>query len=319
MRPVLSIIVPVYNTEQYLSKCIESIIQQSYQQFELLLINDGSTDGSGSICDAYSAKDGRIKVMHKANGGVSSARNLGLDLAIGEWVMFVDSDDSLPKSAIENHMNSVSEFVDMSMGSLMKVDNDYNELETIKEEKRIVSVEQIVEDFIAPDQWDKDWHRYIGNRLFRKSVIDSNSLRFKEDIYYKEDGLFILMFLYSCTRQVACIPEVVYYYNQVPNSALGSLNTSFNPRVLSIIDAHGEIYKELLRRKAPKNVIERELRHLFRNYPWISSMMKDAGVYNAKNKHNLRVKMINNGGLINFIEYVTIPHLFQAVKRRLYK
>lgn len=95
MIPVISIIVPVYNVEKYLSQCIDSILAQAFIDFELLLVDDGSTDGSGRICDEYANKDARIQVFHKKNGGVSSARNIGLEHAQGEWITFVDSDDWL--------------------------------------------------------------------------------------------------------------------------------------------------------------------------------------------------------------------------------
>ena len=97
MTPKISVIVPVYNTEKYLRRCIDSVLAQTYQDFELLLIDDGSKDSSGAICDEYAAKDARVRVFHKENGGVSSARNLGLDNARGEWVTFVDSDDYIEK------------------------------------------------------------------------------------------------------------------------------------------------------------------------------------------------------------------------------
>ena len=93
--PVLSIIVPVYNVEKYLARCIDSILAQTFTDFELILVDDGSTDNSGEICDEYAGKDPRIIVIHKENGGVSSARNHGLDIARGEYITFVDSDDQI--------------------------------------------------------------------------------------------------------------------------------------------------------------------------------------------------------------------------------
>ena len=94
-NPKISVIVPVYNAEQYLPHCIDSILAQTFTDFELLLIDDGSKDNSSKICDEYEEKDKRVKVFHKKNGGVSSARNLGLDKAHGEWICFCDSDDCL--------------------------------------------------------------------------------------------------------------------------------------------------------------------------------------------------------------------------------
>ena len=93
MGSVLSVIVPVYNSKEHLSRCIDSILSQSFSDFELLLVDDGSKDGSGAVCDAYSEKDSRVRVFHKENGGVSSARNVGIENADGQWLTFIDSDD----------------------------------------------------------------------------------------------------------------------------------------------------------------------------------------------------------------------------------
>ena len=99
-NPKVSVIVPVYNVEKLLQRCIDSILAQTFTDFELLLIDDGSKDKSGEICDEYAAKDSRIRVFHKQNGGVSTARNIGIDKAQGEWIYFVDSDDIVLPSAL---------------------------------------------------------------------------------------------------------------------------------------------------------------------------------------------------------------------------
>ena len=103
---LISIIVPVYNVEKYLVKCLESIINQTYKYLEIILIDDGSTDGSGRICDEYAKKDNRIKVSHKGNGGLSSARNVGLDMSAGQYIAFVDSDDWLELDMYEYLMKN---------------------------------------------------------------------------------------------------------------------------------------------------------------------------------------------------------------------
>ena len=113
--PHISIIIPVYNTESYLARCVDSILSQSFIDFELLLIDDGSTDGSGVICDAFADQDGRVRVFHKENGGVGSARNLGIDNAQGEWLYFVDSDDELMPDGLQVLVDGISEEVDMVM------------------------------------------------------------------------------------------------------------------------------------------------------------------------------------------------------------
>ena len=108
MKPEITIIVPVYNTESFLHKCINSILSQSYTNFELLLINDGSSDKSGEICDKFALKDDRIKVFHKKNGGVSSSRNLGINNAQGKWIMFIDSDDEITHNCLELCINKTN-------------------------------------------------------------------------------------------------------------------------------------------------------------------------------------------------------------------
>ena len=104
--PKISVIIPVYNTEKYLRRCIDSVLAQTYQDFELLLIDDGSKDSSGAICDEYASQDTRVRVFHKENGGVSSARNLGLDHARGEWITFVDADDWMADDMLQQMLDT---------------------------------------------------------------------------------------------------------------------------------------------------------------------------------------------------------------------
>lgn len=107
---MISIIIPIYKAERYLSKCVDSILAQTYADWELLLVDDGSPDNSGELCDEYAAKDKRIKVFHKENGGVSSARNLGLEMMAGEWVTFVDADDWIASDTLERCSTYFNEY-----------------------------------------------------------------------------------------------------------------------------------------------------------------------------------------------------------------
>ena len=100
-NPLVSVVVPVYNVASYLEQCLDSVVNQTYKNLEIILVDDGSTDGSGAICDRYAEQDGRIRVVHKENGGQSSARNIALDMMQGEWVLFVDSDDWIELNTLE--------------------------------------------------------------------------------------------------------------------------------------------------------------------------------------------------------------------------
>jgi len=125
----LSVIVPVYNAEKYLEECVESILQQSFASIEILLINDGSRDSSGIMCDSFAKKDSRIRVFHKDNGGVSSARNLGLDNARGEWICFVDSDDWLEQGYFEVlNESDISDYELVQSGVLKFLLNNFYKL-----------------------------------------------------------------------------------------------------------------------------------------------------------------------------------------------
>ena len=104
-NPLISVIVPVYKVEQYLHRCVDSILAQTYTNLEIILIDDGSPDRSGAICDEYAAKDSRIRVIHQKNAGLGAARNAGLDVCSGEYIAFVDSDDTLPEDALEQLIN----------------------------------------------------------------------------------------------------------------------------------------------------------------------------------------------------------------------
>lgn len=314
----VSIIIPVYNTEQYLPRCIESILNQSFNDFELLLVDDGSLDASGSICDDYVEKDSRIKVFHKKNGGVSSARNLGLDNAQGEWVAFVDSDDLLPKDSLERLMQDAGAEMDMVYGSIRKFDDRNDNVETIVAEKcGVLTIEQCLDGFIAPRIWNKDWQRYLFNRLYRLSIINEYKLRFRSDIFYKEDGLFVTQYLCKCSKKVVCVPDVVYLYRQSYNSAMGKLATSFNSRLFTNVDAHGGIYREIKKYGVRKEIQKRELAHLFQNYGWIMGIMDNSDAKNFRNKMLLKHKVIINGGLFNYLYYMVLLRYGNKIKRKL--
>ena len=192
--PVVSIIVPVYNTEKYLKQCLDSIVCQSFSDFEALLIDDGSMDNSGRICDMYSHIDNRVHVFHKMNEGVSSARNMGLDNVKGDWILFVDSDDILPPNSLEYLYQNINDGIDMALGSYRKFNEDNKNIETVIAAKGCVSINQAIDAAIAPNIWDGDWQRYIWNRLFCTKIIKSCQLRFRTDLHYKEDGLFSVCF-----------------------------------------------------------------------------------------------------------------------------
>ena len=231
--------------------------------------------------------------------------------------MFVDSDDLLPSDALKYLIESTNSDIDMSLGGFCKFNDQHSVLETIRPCASIISPETCIDWFVTPVQRNGDWQRYIWNRLFRLSIINFHSIRFRENIHYKEDGLFLIQYLTRCTNKVACTTEIVYLYRQVSNSAMGKLNTSYNEHLLSVIDAHGGIYRQLVISGISKYIRNRELKHLFDNYYWILDIMQKSESDTRTNKRLLRSSIIKNGGVFNYLYYVIILHYWDALKRRI--
>lgn len=187
--PLVSVIVPVYNAEKTLRQCIDSILSQENQDFELLLMDDGSKDASPSICDEYAGRDGRIHVCHKKNGGVSSARNLGLDLAKGEWVTFIDSDDEISEHFltipdVENEEVIIKGYVKRN-GDVIAARRLFRDAERECELSSFLS--KFLVDSIIRGPWAKFYRRIIiGN------------LRFHPDMRIGEDACFVFDYLQKC-------------------------------------------------------------------------------------------------------------------------
>lgn len=207
----VSIIVPVYNIERLLPRCIDSILAQTYKDFELILVDDGSPDNSGKICDEYAGTDKRIKVVHKQNGGVSSARNAGLDQAVGEFIMFCDSDDSVEPCWCEKMLTLFeSEHIDLGLCGYSMVDAETN----ANVGNKILSDEEIsiynrneVFEFRKAQVIECVW-----NKIFRKKIIDDFSLRFDESLSYGEDFLFVMKYIQSAKGDFAFYNTALYDY-----------------------------------------------------------------------------------------------------------
>lgn len=205
---MISIIVPVYNAEQYLHRCIDSILAQSHTDFELLLINDGSKDASGDICDEYAAKDTRVRVFHKENGGVSSARNLGLDNAQGEYITFCDADDHVSEDWLAAYSEAIANNVDLAIQGYYAIDGN-NTVEKQLQPHSGNSIEakrQLVVDLFA-----QEVYYYLWVKLFRRNLLEAHHVRFDEQSVLGEDTQFISKYL-EYAVSFKCIDSIGYYY-----------------------------------------------------------------------------------------------------------
>ena len=236
--PKVSVIVPIYNTEKYLSRCIDSILNQTFKDFELLLIDDGSTDKSGEICDDYAKKDNRIKVFHKSNGGVSSARNLGLDEAKGDFIAFCDSDDWVSPDMYERLYKKAILFAAdiiycdfyMNYGG-----NDNRVYKTIFPSKdKTVFLRNYISSFTT-----------LCNVLIHRDLCVERNLHFPLHIVYREDYHFsIRLYYYAKVIEKVSIP--LYYYDRSNvNSALHQrANRKVNDELICDLDIVSFFTKE---------------------------------------------------------------------------
>lgn len=234
--PILSIIVPVFNAGVFLRTCIDSILHQSYRDFELLLIDDGSTDDSGIICDDYAKKDGRIIVFHKENGGVSSARNLGIKHIRGEWVFFVDADDAIFDNALEYMVSSITNNTSYLMFGYEVYDEVRSRIYAIDDRKqRIISRREALLEMFTPS--DYRYQGYLWNKLFKASVIRENNLLFASNIVFNEDRLFNVEYLCNMNGLIHYSTTPVYKYSERQTGAMSSLSNQFNPNFITDLDA----------------------------------------------------------------------------------
>lgn len=212
MTPIISIIVPVYNSEKYLARCIESIIHQTFSQFECILIDDGSNDASSEICDNYALKDNRIKVIHQKNSGVSVARNIGLRNACGEWIGFVDSDDWIERDTYETALKYAREKEADVVEWGMFLSNDDNDFENLAHTEGTIELNRMHTVLLHG----------AYNKLIKRQIVVDNAITFPVGISLAEDMNFVIkVFFYS--QKNYGIPKSLYHYYYNDNGAVNTI------------------------------------------------------------------------------------------------
>ena len=216
MTPMVSMIVPVYNSEKTLSRCIDSILNQTYRDFELILLNDGSTDTSGEICDAYAKRDSRVRVVHKENTGVSDTRNRGIDLARGEYLQFLDSDDWITPDATALFVRTATEQqCDMVISQFYRVIGEHVSQKGAIDEDGLMD-----RSTYANHMMQKPADFYYGvlwNKFYKRSIITEHRLRMDQSISWCEDFMFNLEYVrHTQTIYAMKVPD--YYYVKTKGS-----------------------------------------------------------------------------------------------------
>jgi len=306
MNPKISIIVPVYNAERYLNRCVDSILAQTFTDFEVLLIDDGSTDKSGVICDEYAGKDERVKVFHKENGGVSSARNVGLENANGEWISFVDADDCLNGDALETYMGMASDGVEMIMAGYRILGEDGDEkycCGTI--ENKIIDRRQgIIEMY---NHSDFPYQGYVWCKMLKTSIIRQYNILFNTDICFNEDRLFLVEYISRVEKRIAYTTKAVYNYFERSTGAMATLKNGYNKNFVTDFDACLMMKDVVKILPEASELITLADKSIMISYDWNHQMMYRYNDYCAKNHWHMVRGMVKAGVFVTYLKQLVIP------------
>jgi glycosyltransferase involved in cell wall biosynthesis len=255
MKPIISVIIPVYNSEKYIQTCIDSILAQTFKEFELILIDDGSTDNGGFICDEFAQKDDRIKVVHKKNEGVSEARNTGIALAKGDYLTFVDSDDCIDTEFLyyalsETQKHNVDMFISGITMEFFDVDNVSALRYTIDKSQRM-TVRELFEKL------DKSYPQICicgpWCKLYKRNVVINSNVRFDRNLNNGEDTLFNLDYL-KHINTLFFASDIFYHYRRVNSDSLFSRFRKDSYEILDFV--YGKMYSLMLAEKCSEESLD---------------------------------------------------------------
>ncbi len=266
MKPKISVIVPVYNVDKYLVKCIESILGQTFRDYEIILVDDGSTDQSPLICDKYALKDDRIKVIHKSHGGVSSSRNVGLDCSIGKYIAFVDSDDWIALDMLEAlYTNLIRYDADISKCEFakMKHEKELGCSDSGSGSPKICTNVEFLERLHTPDNIT---NAVLWNKLYKTKLFQN--LRFPEGKIHEDE--FVNYRLVYRAKKIVCLPNIMYFYRQRVTSITGR---KFNLATLNKMEAYLQ-RKDFYAKRRLTHLYEIELLHLLKVISWMYRQVK---------------------------------------------
>ena len=244
-QPLISVIVPVYKTEKYIHRCVKSILRQTYKNLEIILVDDGSPDKCGEICDEYQELDSRVKVIHQENAGISVARNKGIDVAKGEYIAFVDSDDYIALDMVEVLYSKIDDSDYVSCGFLRCDSEEKIEyLFLTTEEIELTGEEALLQHYTGENARMKISCVYAWGKLYKKELW--KDLRFSEGVLFED--IYLMPYMHLKCQKVKFIPYAGYYYRYEPNSITNTVDPSICKKAFvdsfTIWDNHADFYRE---------------------------------------------------------------------------
>ncbi len=294
--------------------CFDSLVSQSYEEWEAILVDDGSTDDSASTCSVFARSDARFHYYRKTNGGVSSARNLGLSQAKGDWILFVDADDRLPENAIQTLLQYTTEKeYDLIMGGYEVFGPDGEKSYWVEERvSEVLDRETAISLMFKPK-----YYRYLGfvwAKLFKASIIRQNRFQFEPSLHFNEDRLFVTQFLCRCGC-VLQITEPVYNYYEWPSSAMSSLEKGFNLKFLTDLDGFNEMKEAILEAHCSKELIKMANQGIASSFWRIRGLMKRFHISSPKLRFSIHLKALRGLTLLPYLIYIVRPFFWNFFRR----
>jgi len=296
--PKISVIVPVYNTEKYLRKCLDSVVNQTYKDLEAIIVNDGSTDNSQKIIDEYISKyPNKVKCISKQNGGLSGARNCGIEAATGDYIAFVDSDDYIDENLFENLLPYMEKNIDLIKFKLVKTDEQYKEIEKVAGPKfNEATGEEGFNLLVFNDVLLEPACIY----LYKKILFDKNNFKFLENTYHEDFGLIPIILLHA--KNMVSVDYYGYYYVQANNSITRNEDHSktvkrANDLLLHYDNMLNQIEKISLTQKTINNIKQYYSNSIFEAAKGLKKEEQKEYILEIKNRkliRNIRVKNIKS-------------------------
>lgn len=260
MNPTVSIIVPVYNAEKTIGRCVDSILNQEYTDFELLLVDDGSKDASGAICDEYAREDERVRVIHKENSGVSDSRNMALDMATGTYLQFLDADDWITPNATRLFVETAQQYnCDMVIADFYRVVGERVSHKGAIEEDGVLTREEFATEMMQnPADF---YYGVLWNKFFRRDIVEEHKLRMDSKISWCEDFMFNLEYIRYCDVFYALQVPIYYYVKTKGSLATSNLTIMRTVKMkLMVFECYNDFYKNVL----PEEEYEKKRLQIYR-------------------------------------------------------
>lgn len=314
MERLLSIIIPIYNVESYLDRCMESIVNQTYKNLEIIMVDDGSPDNCPQMCDEWAKIDSRIQVIHKSNGGLSDARNAGIDIATGSYLLLVDSDDYLELDACEKLLSAMNKTnVDFVVGAIKEINGcvvSYQKRSLVKSEMIYSNSEFIIKSIDA-----NEWYAPAVLNLYNRDFLNKHDLRFKRDILHED--MELLPRLYLSADKISYLDFPFYNYVIRDNSITTSKND--NKRIESILSIYDmwknqfDLVEDSILKKKLYGVLVKHYLHSCREFGIKKWLIKDLDLQFA-----LR-NSLNNKERLKCILFDLTPNIYVKFwKKRLH-